>query len=227
MRRKISLLLVLTLLLSLALTGCGKQNSTTLSAKGTDVYGKVTEINGEKVSFDVVSIPDVPNGGNNQGTPPEMPNGDNSQGNPPEKPNGDNGQNTPPEKPDGGNNQGTPPEMPNGGNGQNNTPEKPGDDNNQGTPPDIPGGQGLSSTGESGTVTIADPSVLFIVKDNAEASAEIKDISVGKILKITFDESGKITKIVICDEKDVFAGGNGRPRRSIISTYRLRCCKQV
>ena len=208
MRRKISLLLVLTLLLSLALTGCGKQNSTTLSAKGTVIYGKVTEINGEKVSFDVVSIPDVPNGGNNQGTPPEMPNGDNGQGNPPEMPSGDNGQNTPPEKPDGGNNQGTPPEMPNGGNGQNNTPEKPGDDNNQGTPPDIPGGQGLSSTGESGTVTIADPSVLFIVKDNAEASAEIKDISVGKILKITFDESGKITKIVICDEKDVFAGGN-------------------
>lgn len=61
MKRKISLLLASALLLSLALTGCRKQNSTTLSAKGTDVYGKVTEISGDKISFDVVTIPEVPN----------------------------------------------------------------------------------------------------------------------------------------------------------------------
>ena len=195
MKRKISLLLVSALMLSLALTGCGKQNSTTLSSKNTDVYGKVTEISGNKISFDVVTIPEVPNDSNGQGTPPEMPNGDSNQGKPPEMPNGDNGQ-------------GNPPEKPNGDNGQNAPPEKPGESGNGEIPPDVPGGQGLSSTGENGTVTIVDTSVLYTVKNNAETSADVKDISVSKILKISFDESGIITKIVIYDEEDLFAGGN-------------------
>ena len=83
----------------------------------------MTEISGKKISFDVVTIPEVPNDSNCQGTPHEMPNGDNGQGNPPEKPNGDNGQNTP--------------------------PEKNGESGNGETPPDVPGGQGFSSTGDA------------------------------------------------------------------------------
>lgn len=139
MRRRISLLLASALLLSLALTGCGKQNSTTLSAKNTGVYGKVTEISGNKISFDVVTISEAPNGSKGQGTPPELPSGESAQENPPEMPNGDNGQGNPPEKPNGDNSQNTP-------------PEKNGESGNGETPPDVPNGQGLSSTGESGTV---------------------------------------------------------------------------
>ena len=190
MKKKSRPVFVSVLLLSLVLTGCGKQNGTSLSEKSTDVYGKVTGIKEESVSFDVVAIPDAPNGGHDSEIPPEKPDGD-GRNDPPEKPDGD-GRNDPPEKP--------------GGDDRNDPPEKPGGDGRD-TPPDIPGGEMLSPTGESGTVTVTDPSVLFMVRDNAEVSAEIKDISVGQILKITFDRSGGISKIVIYNEKDLFAGG--------------------
>lgn len=104
----------------------------------------------------------------------------------PEMPNGDNGHQTPPEMPNGDNNHQTPPEKPDADNGQQ---------------------AGLTSTGETGTITLSDTSILFISESGKESQAELSDIEAGKILRITFNESGEMTKIVIFDESSFAIGG--------------------
>jgi len=180
MKKRLLPIVSSVLVMSLILTGCTtKKNETTLTFSDTDIYGKVTAVDSDTITFDVVTVPQ-----NNGGNPPEMPGGDGNQGNPPEKPDGDG-------------NQGNPPEMPSG-------------DNSQGNPPDMPNGAGgLTSTGETETLTIRDTSILYKNENNNETSATISDIAVGKVLKISFD-SNNISKIVIYDETDLIMGG-GNP----------------
>ncbi len=174
--------------------------SCTGSTEKKTVTGKVTKIDGTKITLllgeiteatgDAQAPSEKPDGesGNAQGTPPEKPDGEsgNAQGTPPEKPNGESGneQGTPPEKSDGdsGNAQGTPPEKPDGESG-----------NEQGTPPEKP-------DGESGfkTFTAGSESVTFEFKNASITSekseeAELSDITVGTVLTVETD--GKSTAI--------------------------------
>ena len=225
MKKSIGFVLVLVLALSLALTGCGKQNSTDLSSDEDTLYARITSVDGKTVSVEVVSVPEMPEGGNGQQTPPEMPEGGNGQQTPPEMPEGGNDQQTPPEMPESGNGQQTPPEKPEGSDGQQTPPEKPEGGDGQQTPPEMPEGsdgqqtppempeggngqpEGLTTTGETGTITLSDTSILFISESGEESQAELSDIEEGKILKITFNESGELDKIVIFDEESLTLGG--------------------
>ncbi len=189
--------------------------SCTGSTEKKTVTGKVTKIDGTKITLllgeiteatgDAQTPPEKPDGesGNEQGTPPEKPDGEsgNEQGTPPEKPDGESGnaQGTPSEKPDveSGNAQGTPPEKSDGesGNAQGTPPEKPDGEsgNAQGTPPEKP-------DGESGfkTFTAGSESVTFEFKNASITSenfeeAELSDITVGTVLTVETD--GKSTAI--------------------------------
>jgi len=249
MKKYIGVALGVLIALSLVLSGCSKQNKnaadTTLTGTSTDVYGKVTAIDGSTISVDVVTIPGMSDMGSGQQSAPEIPSGDFSQGDVPEMPNDDNGQQGMPEMTGDAGGQQTPPEMPNGemqtDGSQLNQPnnpnnEMPNGDTSQQTPPEKPDGEGnlqmpemtgdageqqslpemgdmtgfnmsLTSTGETGTITINDTSILFKNDSNKEVSADIADIARDQILKITFDESGVVSKIVIYNENELFAGG--------------------
>jgi len=159
--------------------------SCTGSTEKKTVTGKVTKIDGTKITLLLGEITEAT--GDAQ-TLPEKPDGEsgNEQDTPPEKPDGESGneQGTPPEKSDGesGNAQGTPPEKSDGDSG-----------NAQGTPPEKP-------DGESGfkTFTAGSESVTFefknasITSENSE-EAELSDITVGTVLTVETD--GKSTAI--------------------------------
>ena len=171
--------------------------SSSASTSRTVKYGKVTAIDGNKITL---ALGTLSQGGMN-GTPPEMPAGG-QQGTPPEKPSGDQ-QGTPPEMPAGGQ-QGTPPEMPAGAQ-QGTPPEKPSGDQ-QGTPPQKPDGDGkgagFTESGKSVTLTLSSSKLL--TKNGS--SAEVSDIAVGDILKLTYNSGGKISGIEILS-----AEGMGKP----------------
>lgn len=143
-----------------------------------------------------------------QETPPEMPEGEASgnepnseQGAVPEKPDGetsDNQQETPPEKPDGE----TSDNEPNAEQGA--VPEKPegeATDSQQETSPEMPGESSENLWGEEKTITITKTSVLYKYDNGSETQAELSDITVGSILKITYNGE-KIEKIIIGTEDD-------------------------
>ena len=161
--------------------------SSSASTSQTVKYGKVTAINGNKFTL---ALGTLSQGGMN-GTPPEMPAGG-QQGTPPEMPSGAQ--------------QGTPPEMPAGGQ-QGTPPEKPSGDQ-QGTPPEKPdgdgkgAGNGFTESGKSVTLTLSSSKLLT---KNGK-SAEISDIQVGDILKLTYNSGGKISGIEILSTE-----GMGKP----------------
>ena len=161
--------------------------SSSASTSQTVKYGKVTAINGNKITL---ALGTLSQGGMN-GTPPEMPAGG-QQGTPPEMPAGGQ-QGTPPEMPAGGQ-QGTPPEMPAGG--------------QQGTPPEKPDGDGKGAGNgftESGKSVILTLSSSKLLTKNG-SSAEVSDIAVGDILKLTYNSGGKISGIEILSTE-----GMGKP----------------
>ncbi|MBQ9208549.1 MAG: hypothetical protein IJ149_03065 [Oscillospiraceae bacterium] len=170
-----------------AVTSASKSASSSASTSQTVKYGKVTAINGNKITL---ALGTLLQGGMN-GTPPEMPAGGQ--------------QGTPPEMPSGGQ-QGTPPEMPAGGQ-QGTPPEKPSGDQ-QGTPPQKPdgdgkgAGNGFTESGKSVTLTLSSNKLLT---KNGK-SAEISDIKVGDILKLTYNSGGKISGIEILSTE-----GMGKP----------------
>ncbi len=161
--------------------------SSSASTSQTVKYGKVTAIDGNKFTL---SLGTLSQGGMN-GTPPEMPSGA-QQGTPPGMP-ASGQQGTPPEKPSG-DQQGTPPEMPAGG--------------QQGTPPEKPdgdgkgAGNGFTESGKSVTLTLSSSKLL--TKNGR--SAEVSDIAVGDILKLTYNSGGKISGIEILS-----TGSMGKP----------------
>ena len=170
-----------------AVTSASKSASSSASTSQTIKYGRVTAINGNKITL---ALGTLSQGGMN-GTPPEMPSG--AQ------------QGTPPEMPSGGQ-QGTPPEMPAGGQ-QGTPPEKPSGDQ-QGTPPEKPdgdgkgAGNGFTESGKSVTLNLSSSKLL--TKNGS--SAEVSDIAVGDILKLTYNSGGKISGIEILSTE-----GMGKP----------------
>ncbi len=199
MKKLLSILCALALVLSLA--ACGAKRNTEYA--GQTITGQVTALDGSSVALALgeLSQSGGPSGSDGQ-QPPEMPGDDSSDtqpsGTPPEKldgsddssqsaqqppelPSGDSStqpSGTPPEKPDGDDSQsgGTPPEMPDG--------EQPG----QGGP----GGSSFTASGETATVDI---SAATITKNSETVSAS--DLSVGDVLQVTFDDSGKATAVTV------------------------------
>lgn len=132
MKKILAIICALALILTMA--SCGGTDRS-----GTSVTGKVTGIDGTKITLSLGEISESEQGGGQGGTPPEMPSGDNyseQNGQPPELPSDASGS---------GEQGGTPPEMPSTDNSseQNgNPPEKPDNDAN-GTQNAAPqGGQG-------------------------------------------------------------------------------------
>ncbi len=161
--------------------------SLSASTSRTIKYGRVTAINGNKITL---ALGTFSQGGMN-GTPPEMPTGG-QQGTPPEMP-ADGQQGTPPGMPSGGQ-QGTPPEKPSG--------------DQQGTPPEKPDGDGKGAGNgftESGKSVILTLSSSKLLTKNG-SSAEVSDIAVGDILKLTYNSGGKISGIEILSTQ-----GMGKP----------------
>ncbi len=101
MKKILAIICALALILTMA--SCGGTDRS-----GTSVTGKVTGIDGTKITLSLGEISESEQGGGQGGTPPEMPSGDNSSeqnGQPPEKPDNDaNGtQNAAPQGGQGGN----------------------------------------------------------------------------------------------------------------------------
>lgn len=101
MKKILAIICALALILTMA--SCGGTDRS-----GTSVTGKVTSIDGTKITLSLGEISESEQGGGQGGTPPEMPSGDNSSeqnGQPPEKPDNDaNGtQNAAPQGGQGGN----------------------------------------------------------------------------------------------------------------------------
>jgi len=102
-------------------------------------------------------------------------------------------------------NGGTPPSKPDGESSANG---ETGDASSQGGQP---GGQ--SSTA---TLVLGDTSVL---KDSSGSSASLSDITKGKMLAITTDESGNITKVVVSDASSQGGQGGGGGQSSAVESY--------
>ena len=208
MKKLISILCALALVFSLA--ACGAKRNTEYA--GQTIAGQVTALDGTSVTLALGELsqsggpsgqdgqqpPEMSGGDSTEtqstGTPPEKPAGsdDSSQSSqqPPEMPSGDSSTQptgTPPEKPDGDDTQsgGTPPEMPDG--------EQPG----QGGP----GGSSFTTSGETATVDISDAT---ITKNSETVSAS--DLSVGDVLQVTFDDTGKATAVTVVSAT---SGGSG------------------
>ncbi|MCM1060794.1 MAG: hypothetical protein NC452_10935 [Eubacterium sp.] len=187
--------------------------SVSAQTEQTVKYGKVTAVNGTKITLALGEFEQSAGGGNGQnGEPPAMPEG-NGNGNPPDMPSGG----EPPVMPDNnGMNGGTPPAMPNDENGNmggmngGTPPAKPegGSGNmNGGTPPEKPDGEsgnmgGFTENGKTLTVNIKNEKVL---KKNGN-SASLSDISEGDILMLVYNSNGKIGEI------NIMSGGMGSPQ---------------
>lgn len=161
--------------------------SCTGSTEKKTVTGKVTKIDGTKITLLLGEITEAT--GDAQ-TPPEKPDGEsgNEQGTPPEKPDGESGneQGTPPEKSDGesGNAQGTPPEKSDGEGG-----------NAQGTPPEKPDGKSGFKTFTAGSESVTFEFKNASITSEKSEEAELSDITVGTVLTVETD--GKSTAVSV------------------------------
>lgn len=174
MKRKISFLLVLLIGTSALLCGCGKDAKNTVAITDCEIYVQVSAVSGKELSFTVINGMGMPSGDMRGGdmTPPdgEIPGAD-FGGEIPELPEGDTGSGFPGEMP----------EIPEGMPGQN-----PGGDNR------------MNSI--TGIITVGDTDIIRKSQNDTEISADLSDISSGATLKITFDHSGNLTKILIVEE---------------------------
>jgi len=207
MNKRTGCIAVAMLLLLSVLTGCAKDNKTTLTGTDTVVIARVTAVKGSKLTVSTASFPGMPGeGGDMQFDPSDMSFGEGDM------------QVTPPDMPDGDDiiqggsiaedsMQGDIPAIP-GGAMPGDIPAMPGGAM-QGDPANMPEGGSFDFTGsgESGSITLKDTSVLFKLDTAGETSATLSDISEGSVLMITFDASGKISKIVIASE-DFMMGGD-------------------
>lgn len=178
-------LLVTSTLSGLMLSGCTttqaenkttSQNKTTQTATITDTatYGKVTAVDGNVVTL---ALGTMNQGGDS--TPPDQ-----NQTKPE-----DSGTTTPPEKPSGSNNTGT--------NSADTTSQATPPDGNQGTMPEM-----LTLTGDTTTITLSDSITLTKMSGQkpdqqtsassttTSSTATTADITVGGILKITYQSDG-------------------------------------
>ncbi|HEX3039222.1 MAG TPA: right-handed parallel beta-helix repeat-containing protein [Caproiciproducens sp.] len=230
----------------LTFTACSQQNTSTAASSSvtssaatadqSTIYGKVTAVNGTKVTLALGTLnqsAETAPGSNNapQGNPPAKPD-DNQQGNTAGNGGTTSGSNNAP--------QGTPPAKP-GDNQQGSTTGDSASGSNapQGTPPS--GGPGnaanLVLTGATKTITIADTSV--ITKQSMEApggsgtvsgsssgsassgnAASLTDIAVGSILKVTYNASSDalVSVQIMSDAGGAAGGGSSSGSPSITGT---------
>lgn len=168
----------------ISFAACSKK-STTSTSNGTTIYGKVTKVSGKDITI-TVGTWKAGQGGNNQGTPPASSGSSNSS------------------------NQGT---------SSNSSQSAPPSNNNsssnsasQAAPPDM-----LTLTNETKTITISDTGIIKRQSmaapgsnpntSSASSSASLTDITVGSILKLTYDISGNLSSVEIVGGM----GGNGAP----------------
>ena len=174
MKRTICCLLVLLIGTSALLCGCGKDAKNTITITDCEIYVQVSAVSGKELSFTVTSGMGTPGGDMRGGdmTPPEgeIPGAD-FGGEIPELPEGDAGSGFPGEMP----------EIP------------------EGMPGQIPGGDNWMNA-ITGIITVGDTDIIRKSQNGTEIPADLSDIASGAMLKITFDHSGNLTKILIAQE---------------------------
>ena len=177
MKRTICCLLVLLIGTSALLCSCGNGGKNTITITDCEIYVQVSAVSGKEISFTVTNGMGMPGGdmGGGDMTPPEgeIPGGE-LGGEVPNLPQGDAGSEFPGEMPE--------------------MPEKP-----EGMPKQIPGGDNRMNS-ISGIVTVGDADIIRKSQNGTEIPADLSDISSGATLKITFDHSGNLTKILIVEE---------------------------
>jgi len=151
----------------------GADGAATATA-GTTVYGKVTKVDGNRITI-AVGTSNMPQGNVGDGERPD--------GTPPANRDGQQPQGTPPANRDGQQPDGTPSAE---GNGQQPDGTLPADGNGQGM---------LTLTGEEKTITVTDESVIS-VPDGSEESG-LAAITVGRIIRIDYDQNQSITSIQV------------------------------
>lgn len=170
MKRKISFLLVLLIGTSALLCGCGKAAKNTVAITDCEIYVQVSAVSGKELSFTVINGMGMP-GGDMRGGEMAPPEG--------EIPGEDFGGEIP-ELPEGDAGSGIPGEMPE-------------------MPEQIPGGDNRMNS-ITGIITVGDTDIIRKSQNGSEIPADLSDISSGATLKITFDHSGNLTKILIVEE---------------------------
>ena len=193
MKRKIHTILCCVIVGVLALTGCGSNSGSRNSyqIKSSTVTGTVESIDDDKITVSL-SSGNMPGGMPGGQTPPEIP------GQSSEEASQDNGS--------GQTDQQTPPEMPgqsseeasqDGSTGQTDQqapPEKPEGENTDQQESEQSDSEKENDSSTKLVLTIDDVSVL---QDKDEKSVDIADIKEGDQLTITFDDNGKVTKIIV------------------------------
>ena len=218
MKRKIHTILCCVIVGVLALTGCGSNSGSRNSyqIKSSTVTGTVESIDDDKITVSL-SSGNMPGGMPGGQTPPEIP-GQSSEEASQDNGSGQTDQQTPPEMPgqsseeasqDGGTgqtDQQAPPEMPgqsseeasqDGSTGQTDQqapPEKPEGENTDQQESEQSDSEKENDSSTKLVLTIDDVSVL---QDKDEKSVDIADIKEGDQLTITFDDNGKVTKIIV------------------------------
>jgi len=219
---KIIAILVATFLVGSTFVGCTNKSANAESSatnviaeqtKDSTILGKVKAIDGSKVTISLgeevtTSNSDAANG-NTQGQAPtlEKPAGDtNSQSQ-------DQGSNSaPPAKPEGDTQSSG-----QGGTGNGNTPEMP-----QGG--GAPGMVNASTTsfilsGEEKVIDITNEAIVTVTKGSKTISGNLTDITIGEILSISYDSSGKISGITVKSNNTTYTGGSQTGSISLNGSY--------
>jgi len=188
MIKRILALLVCTVLMLIALTGCQNDSGTAqaTASGGTTLMGQVTAIDGDNITLalgeqnnDIVQPEGTSSG--NFVKPDGTPSGDFTSGKP--------------DAPQGNAPSGT--SAPRGSMAPRTTGEQPSGNFQGGDGKNMPGGMGgLTLTGEEQTITVADSTVItvFGVGDNTKGS--VSDIAVGDILMVTLS-GNSVTAITV------------------------------
>lgn len=159
---------------SALLCGCAKDEKNTITITDCEIYVQVSAVSGKEISFTVTNGMGMPGGdmGGGDMTPPggEIPGGEFGW-EIPELPQGDAGSGFPGEMP----------EIP------------------EGMPEQNPGGDNRMNS-ITGIITVGDTDIIRKSQNGTEIPADLSDISSGATLKITFDHSGNLTKILIVEE---------------------------
>jgi hypothetical protein len=212
----------------------------TVKLVNTTVSGEVSSVDGQVITMTVSAGGQGGGDmGSGDGQPPEMPSGDNSSTESGDSGSNDstNGD-TPPEKPDGesgdsssANNGEEPPEKPDGENAgesssestENKSEEQTGEGDSSSTDSETSKEEGESSGSDSSSgngemkemeissytleVTVTDTSVL---KDSDGNTLELSDVTEGKSISVTVDESGNVTEIVVSEKTEGVGGPGGQ-----------------
>lgn len=185
--RKILSLLCCVLLITASAAACSKKasesssqntnNGTSETQNSSDVYGKVTSIDGKKITL---ALGDMPQGHRGGAAPSGMPSGkgNNQDGSAPDNaPNGSGNGNS--AAPNGAAPSGAPGNKQFNGNGR------------QGM------GGFFKENGKTQVITVDDESLIKVQSGNQQTEGSLKDISKDSILTIQYDKNKKISAIIV------------------------------